>query len=1175
MEIDKLFSSRALSLESVVSQSEHRPLSPDSPVPLFKPPHISCDVELSRQRSFTPESLASDWEDRSLCLETLFDQTRPDSPQSLSDMEIDQLFSSRALSPEFVSSDLDFSLIQTWLSDFRVSSPESVASVEHYCWSPHISFSQINNQHCNYYLEYPKSTPMSPISPISDVEYSPYYVEELFDENRPDSPDSLTLQDETVSLNTTLTASLPLCTIRPFTYAEVVRGYTHENQPCVLGDRLFELRPACLPSLSSDKEYIESFIDHPLEDLRPQSPESVVSQSEHRPLSPDSPVPQFKPPHISCDVELSRQRSFTPESLASDWDDRSLCLETLFDQTRPDSPQSVLSDMEIDKLFSSRALSPESVVSQSEHRPLSPDSPVPLFKPPHISCDVELSRQRSFTPESLASDWEDRSLCLETLFDQTRPDSPQSLSDMEIDKLFSSRALSPESVSSDLDFSLIQTWLSDFRVSSPESVASVEHYCWSPHISFSQINNQHCNYYLEYPKSTPMSPISTISDVEYSPYYVEELFDENRPDSPDSLTLQDETVSLNTTLTASLPLSTGRPFTYAEVVRGYTHENQPCVLGDRLFELRPACLPSLSSDKEYIESFIDHSLEDLRPQSPESVVSQSEHRPLSPDSPIPQFKPPHISCDVELSRQRSFTPESLASDWEDRSLCLETLFDQTRPDSPQSLSDMEIDQLFSSRALSPESVSSDLDFSLIQTWLSDFRVSSPESVASVEHYCWSPHISFSQINNQHCNYYLEYPKSTPMSPISTISDVEYSPYYVEELCDENRPDSPDSLTLQDETVSLNTTLIASLPLCTGRPFTYAEVVRGYTHENQPCVLGDRLFELRPACLPSLSSDKEYIESFIDHSLEDLRPQSPESVVSQSEHRPLSPDSPVPQFKPPHISCDVELSRQRSFTPESLASDWEDRSLCLETLFDQTRPDSPQSVLSDMEIDKLFSSRALSPESVSSDLDFSLLQTWLSDFRVSSPESVASVEHYCWSPHISFSQINNQHCNYYLEYPKSTPMSPISTISDVEYSPYYVEELFDENRPDSPDSLTLQDETVSLNTTLTASLLLCTGRPFSYAEVVRGYTHENQPCVLGDRLFELRPACLPSLSSDKEYIESFIDHSLEDLRPHLQSQWYLKVNIGPSLLTHLSLSSNLLISVVMWNYQGRGHLHQNH
>nr|XP_043883809.1 uncharacterized protein LOC122770766 isoform X2 [Solea senegalensis] len=917
MEIDKLFSSRALSLESVVSQSEHRPLSPDSPVPLFKPPHISCDVELSRQRSFTPESLASDWEDRSLCLETLFDQTRPDSPQSLSDMEIDQLFSSRALSPEFVSSDLDFSLIQTWLSDFRVSSPESVASVEHYCWSPHISFSQINNQHCNYYLEYPKSTPMSPISPISDVEYSPYYVEELFDENRPDSPDSLTLQDETVSLNTTLTASLPLCTIRPFTYAEVVRGYTHENQPCVLGDRLFELRPACLPSLSSDKEYIESFIDHPLEDLRPQSPESVVSQSEHRPLSPDSPVPQFKPPHISCDVELSRQRSFTPESLASDWDDRSLCLETLFDQTRPDSPQSVLSDMEIDKLFSSRALSPESVVSQSEHRPLSPDSPVPLFKPPHISCDVELSRQRSFTPESLASDWEDRSLCLETLFDQTRPDSPQSLSDMEIDKLFSSRALSPESVSSDLDFSLIQTWLSDFRVSSPESVASVEHYCWSPHISFSQINNQHCNYYLEYPKSTPMSPISTISDVEYSPYYVEELFDENRPDSPDSLTLQDETVSLNTTLTASLPLSTGRPFTYAEVVRGYTHENQPCVLGDRLFELRPACLPSLSSDKEYIESFIDHSLEDLRPQSPESVVSQSEHRPLSPDSP------------------------------------------------------------------------------------------------------------------------------------------------------------------------------------------------------------------------------------------------------------------VPQFKPPHISCDVELSRQRSFTPESLASDWEDRSLCLETLFDQTRPDSPQSVLSDMEIDKLFSSRALSPESVSSDLDFSLLQTWLSDFRVSSPESVASVEHYCWSPHISFSQINNQHCNYYLEYPKSTPMSPISTISDVEYSPYYVEELFDENRPDSPDSLTLQDETVSLNTTLTASLLLCTGRPFSYAEVVRGYTHENQPCVLGDRLFELRPACLPSLSSDKEYIESFIDHSLEDLRPHLQSQWYLKVNIGPSLLTHLSLSSNLLISVVMWNYQGRGHLHQNH
>ncbi|XP_051251523.1 uncharacterized protein LOC127361002, partial [Dicentrarchus labrax] len=353
---------------------------------------------------------------------------------------------------------------------------------------------------------------------------------------------------------------------------------------------------------------------------------------------------------------------------------------------------------------------------------------------------------------------------------------------------------------------------------------------------------------------------------------------------------------------------------------------------------------SVSSEKEYTHSSVDKCVTDLRSHSPESVSVQSELRPLSPDSPVPQFRCPHVVYDMELSRHRSFTPESTFSDWEGTDLCLETLFDENRPESPQSvLSDFELDKLFSSRALSPESVSSDFDFSLIQDWLLDFRASSPEYVVSAEQWCLSPPMTFGQV------------------------------------------------------------------------------------------------------------------------------------------RPLSPDSPIPQFSFPHV-YDMELSRHRSFTPESTFSDWEGTDLCLETLFDENRPESPQSVSSDFELDKLFSSRALSPESVSSDFDFSLIQDWLLDFRASSPESVVSFDQRCLYPRMTFGQINSQHCNYYLQYSESRPVSPISTTSDVEYSGFYLEDLFDDNRPDSPDSFSSRIENKQTCVTVTTSPPLSAARPYTYADI---------------------------------------------------------------------------------------------
>ena len=116
----------------------------------------------------------------------------------------------------------------------------------------------------------------------------------------------------------------------------------------------------------------------------------------------------------------------------------------------------------------------------------------------------------------------------------------------------------------------------------------------------------------------------------------DELFDHNRADSPDSLTLGSEPSITNIAVTYSMPLSAGRHLTYADIVRCKTQKKQAHDLCNiKLSEVRPINLPSSTSDEEF---YIDHCIDELRPQSPESVVSQSELRPLSPDSPVPQFR---------------------------------------------------------------------------------------------------------------------------------------------------------------------------------------------------------------------------------------------------------------------------------------------------------------------------------------------------------------------------------------------------------------------------------------------------------------------------------------------------------------------------------------------------------
>ncbi|XP_051940528.1 ankyrin-1-like, partial [Hippocampus zosterae] len=175
-----------------------------------------------------------------------------------------------------------------------------------------------------------------------------------------------------------------------------------------------------------------------------------------------------------------------------------------------------------------------------------------------------------------------------------------------------------------------------------------------------------------------------------------------------------------------------------------------------------------------------------------------------------------------------------------------------------------------------------------------------------------------------------------------------------------------------------------------KPLPYEQVKYGITNKNKAdAMYKAKIFESRPI---SVLSDSATADMAME-----VRPCSPESIVSHCELRALSPDSPVPHFDIAQIENYDQCFKQRSYSPQSSVSDWEGHDWGLPNLFDETRPLSPQSVSSDMELDLLSSSRALSPDSVSSDLDTSLLRDWLLDFRASSPNSAASVEKFSFSP----------------------------------------------------------------------------------------------------------------------------------------------------------------------------------
>ncbi|CAB1327195.1 unnamed protein product [Coregonus sp. 'balchen'] len=990
-----LSESRPSSPESVASFDEYRPLSPDSPVPHFMPQ--CCDyLAFTGSRCSSPESVSSDIEFSDFCLEELFAEERADSPESfISESEIVEsvergLMKFRPLSPESITSEDDYTFLELLLSESRPSSPHSITSTDEYrSLSPDSPIPQFRPTIIELSMSFLSRSP-SPISVTSDIEGSGFYLEELFNEERPDSPESFISKSEFVE--------------------SVEKG-------------VMNIRPLSPESVTSEDDY--SFLELLLSESRPSSPESVASFDEYRTLSPDSPVPHFMPHCCNYYLAFTGSRSSSPESVTSDVEFSGFSLEELFADYRADSPELIYSDNEfLDQLEAglvpllhesvspvsdplphstqsetsvNKLISPALVQSESVHRDTKPEilvSTTTMAKEGSVEDQTTLpvAVKKAFIQLDL-SDEKFCSLLPVPVLMPVKQEPANSLDEVEEDNLKHQdisevKPLSPESVFSDsvsqfrpghCNYYLLYSG----RISPiPESVTTFDdHRPLSPDSPASQFRPGHCDYYLVYNVSSSVSPQSVTSDIEYHGLY--------RPGSPSDS-------ELIVTVQSSVS------------------------------EHRPLSPESITSEDDY--SFLELLLSESRPSSPESVASFDEYSPLSPDSPVPHFMPQ--CCDyLAFTGSRCSSPESVSSGIEFSEFCLEELFAEERADSPESIiSESEIVEsveggLMKFRPLSPESITSEDDYTFLELLFAESRPSSPHSITSTDEYrSLSPDSPIPQFRPTIIELSMSFLSRSP-SPISVTSDIEGSGFYLEELFNEERPDSPESFISESEFVE--------------------SVEKG-------------VMKLRPLSPESITSEDDY--TFLELLLSESRPSSPDSVASFDEYRPLSPDSPVPDFRP-HC-CDYYLlfTEDRSSSPQSVTSDIEFSGFSLKELFAENRAYSPDSCMSESESAEsvelgVISQRSLSPESITSEADFTFLDLFFVESRSSSPESVTSFDEYRpLSPDSPVPDFRPQYCDYYLLFTADSSSSPESVSSDLEYSGSSLEELFTEDRPNSPISI---------------------------------------------------------------------------------------------------------------------------
>uniref|UniRef100_A0A3Q2U391 Ankyrin 2 n=1 Tax=Fundulus heteroclitus TaxID=8078 RepID=A0A3Q2U391_FUNHE len=844
----------------------------------------------------------------------------------------------------------------------------------------------------------------------------------------------------------------------------------------------------------SDIEHGEGIAASISDEYRPVSTDSVISEGECQTLSLELPVHQLKVRVTERFPSFVGFKSASPTSLPSHL--QYAPLVGLLKQTEgiPDNSESEVKlgrrplspDSESEFRYFSpeplifKSISPESGDSSSELRALSPDSPIPDFTRVLKEPVNRYLEHRSSSPDSVASELEVEknwgvmffeeqipspdSVASDGKYKNLSPDSPvpdfRQISSVTHVKDSDSRVSSPESSHSDLDYALfISQQFEDVvgdRPNSPDSNLSFNEY---QHLSPDSPIHQYTHWETNICGS--VSPGSVYSDEE-----LEMEFDYSWP-------TEDRGVSpgLSTSEYESRPDSPIPDFTHVLQESFNTH-----------LAFRTLSSASLSSnDESNFESDISIPwLFEDRAGTPGSTTSQDEFRP---DSPIPQFTLNQAAVchrNVMFSSSESFAS---AEDWE-TDLCMTWLFEDRAtspgsrtskqefeplsPDSPipafTEIPEQFIISLFASRSNSPESVHSDFEMELSSSLFLEDQALSPISRTPQSNYGLLP----------------------PDSPVPDFTRDFFDTFHtINSNCS-----SPESEAFEIEYAPLISQIVDFKERGESCPSEQSDAELGFLSPDSPLP-----YYHRPSSsnlwvrYRSISPESEFSDEDLETDLgvswlfED-RPASPCSTASKEELRPLSPDSPVTKFRqhdstvpnlelwsssPESVFSDLKMTSQIPALTDSRPSSPESFTL------NRLSPDSPIPYLGEpmFELPKTsLRSWSSSPESACSEVEYFVvsLGSLLYDNRPSSPGSVASGdENRALSPDSPISDFKDTVREHVIINVGYRSPSPESIESDVEYA---LGELLlamgfgVEDRPDSPQSIASQmkDRSYSVEST---------------------------------------------------------------------------------------------------------------
>ncbi|XP_017567946.1 ankyrin-2b isoform X13 [Pygocentrus nattereri] len=1026
--------SRPSSPESLASVHEHRPLSPDSPIPHCTSAVCELHTSVGGYISNSPESDLSDRDYRPISPIAVLSEDRPSSPELVSSVNVHRPFSSYSPVPAYrqTMSDYDISLIQKppslemGLSDIVCSSfdpkvPQSALKTQ----SLESKISETDNSNeiiSGSMLSHDSVTDSMILSSRQILKAS-----EKSTENLPKQRSELDVNKQKTDVG---------YTVKPFISELTNQASCAMNITVVPCTRSSHQEVQDINITAVKQEFGENKVH------LPKLSESVVP--EHQAL--------FAQPLTSTPIEQSLDSSPTAK------------YKLVFKHVLNNLMRNIY-----DPQYKGETFCPKPGVF--EYSPSSPNvasssaiAQGPLYSLPcPKELDSTLTEQYSPVSEPLTKAYKQYSLLVEHCFNSEAIKSEFESHPLSLEPVNEYKPMTPESL----------IFLEHLRTSSPESTASVDELrALSPD---SPVPQYVCMYFepdMSITGDRSLTPESAITEEEYDMTADQLTVTYCRPSSPQSIASGDRRpLSPDSPIPefrtsfpeSSLPISGYRSCSPDSLCsESIEYEN---VLGD-LFtaEKRPESPDSFVSEVED-RPFSPDSISEYRPRSPESMTllsdtrgfspdSVSECRPSSPDSPTPQFSTLLFEL-VPVIGHRSSSLESLASD---------TDYDlNVLTDAPSSY-----------RLSSPDSMTMADEFSLLSTDspIPEFRSSFPETVLPVSGYrsCSSESVSSESTEYDGVLEDFVTAEQRPESPDSFVLDVEDRPLSPDSI-PEYRPISPESMSSPSDTRGSSPDSVSEYrPLSPDSPIPHYSTLMLY--EVVPVI------RHRSSSLESLASDTDYDLGVFTDMAFCHRSSSPDSIASANESRPLSPDSPVPEFRISFTESSLPVSGYRPCSPESVCSESTKYECFLGDLFtvDQ-RPESPDSVSECRplspdspipqysallhEVAPFIGHRWSSLESLASDTDYKLnvVTDAASYQRPSSPDSMASVgESRPLSPDSPVPEFRSSFPDNAIPVSGYRSCSPDSVCSEpTEYESCFEECITLEERPESQDSFVSEVE----------------------------------------------------------------------------------------------------------------------